>query len=164
MHGVRISHEHASITVTGVPNRPGTAATLFRAVATAGADVGVIAQHPCPTAPGRADISFTVPQPIAPTVVATLHEAGFDRVHLADRVAEVTLAGVGMRTDPAIAAIFSEALAMAGVHLALVSIEGTRISAICEQSQQEAAVHSLCEAFEVSTLTPVALTAPSLRS
>jgi len=64
-------------------------------------------------------------------------------------VAEVTLLGVAMRTDPAIPVIFSEALAMAGVPLTLVSLENHRLSAFCLERDVDAAVRSLCEAFEV---------------
>ncbi len=156
VQGVRISWESAGVTVSAVPDRPGAAARLFRAVASAGVSVGAIAQYPVP--PAAAEIAFTVPRNEVAPVAAALRAAGHDPV--VAPVAEVTLTGVAMRTDPAIPVIFSEALAMAGVPLRLVSLENHRLSAFCAESDVDAAVRSLCEAFEVPDYRAAARVTP----
>jgi aspartate kinase len=145
VQGVEISRGSAGVTVPAVPDRPGGAARLFRAVGSAGVSVGAIAQHP--VAAGTAEVAFTVPRTGVVAVVVALRAAGYAPVTAP--VAEVALLGVAMRTDSAIPAIFSEALAMAGVPLTLVSLENHRLSAFCQERDAGAAVRSLCEAFEV---------------
>ena len=144
VHSVGVGTAHAGITVS-LPNHPGAAAGLFRAVAAAGTSVGAIAQHPA--APGTATVVFTVSRPSCEAVTAVLAAAGY--APAAELLAEVTLAGVAMRTDPAIPAIFGESLAMAGVPLTLVTLENHRLSVFCQEPLAPAAVHALCEAFEV---------------
>lgn len=145
VQGVRISWAIAGITVASAPHLPGTAARLFHAVAAAGVSVGAIAQHPVSAT--HASIAFTVTRDSADIVLSSVREAGFAAV--AAPLAEVTLTGVAMRTDSAIPVIFSEALAMAGVALTLVSIENHRLTVCCAESVVDAAVRALCEAFEV---------------
>jgi aspartate kinase len=144
VHGVGVGTAHAGITVS-LPDRPGAAAGLFRAVAAAGAPVGAIAQHL--PAPAVATVVFTVPRTSCDAVVAALTAAGY--APAAELLAEVALAGVAMRTDPLVPAIFGESLAMAGVPLTLVSLENHRLSVHCPEPLAPAAVRALCEAFEV---------------
>lgn len=145
VQALRISCAIAGITVASVPHLPGAAARLFRAVASAGVSVGAIAQHPVSAT--HASVAFTVARDCADAVVSSLREAGFAAV--AAPLAEVTLTGIAMRTDAAIQVIFSEALAMAGVPLTLVSVENHRLTVCCAESVVDAAARALCEAFEV---------------
>jgi aspartate kinase len=142
---IRVSRAIAGITVTAVPHHPGAAARLFRAVAAAGVSVGAIAQPPASS--WHASVAFTVARDSADAVLSALRDAGFTAA--ATPLAEVTLTGVAMRTDPAIPVIFSEALAMAGVALTLMSVENHRLTVCCAESVVDAAVRALCEAFEV---------------
>lgn len=153
MHGVRTALTEAKVTVTGVPNHPGTTAALFKIVAELDINLGLVTQNPARAPAGRTDIAFTLAKPDGPATLATLRGArariGFHDVVLDSRVAVITLTGAGMRSDPAIAATFCEALARTGIHLEIVSIESNRISVVCEETSLDTAVHALCEVFEV---------------
>jgi aspartate kinase len=150
VHGIRISLGIAGITVAPVPHTPGAAARLFRAVAAVGVSVGAIAQHPVSAT--HAAVVFTVARDEAATVVSAVRAAGFPAV--AAPLAEVALTGIAMRTDGAVPVIFSEALAMGGVPLTLVSIENHRLTVRCAEPVVDVAVRALCEVFEVPDYRP----------
>jgi hypothetical protein len=140
--GVEVGAAHTGVTVS-LPHRPGAAARLFRAVAATGVSVGAIAQH---ATGATATVVFTVPGTRGAEVTRGL--AGYEAV--VEPLAEVTLTGAGLRTDAGTAVVFGEALAMAGVPLTLVSLENHRLSVFCPAALAPAAVHALCEAFEVA--------------
>lgn len=155
VHEVTVAPAHAGVTVS-VPDRLGAAARLFRVVARTGVSVGAIALHP--TAPHRSSVSFTVARAAVAAVARALTAAGYAPSF--GPLTEVVLAGVAMRTDPAIPVIFSESLAMAGVPLTLVSLENHRLSVFCAEPVAGAAVRALCEAFEVASTDHYGTVAP----
>lgn len=165
MHGVHASVTAAKITVTGVPDRAGATAAVFRLIAEQDVTPGMVSQNPAGAPAGRTAIALTVPSPAGPAVLAALGAArariGFHRVDLEADVAVVTLTGAGLRSDPTIPATFCEVLARRGIRMEIVSIENSRISVACGKHDLETAVRALCEAFEVGAGTQApALTTP----
>jgi aspartate kinase len=148
-----VTHDtsEAKVTVVGVPDRPGIAARLFRALADDAVNVDMIEQNV--SVRGLADISFTVPK--ADLVVATrvteavAQELGASFVtHDAD-IARLSLIGAGMKTNPGVAATMFETLAASGVNIEMISTSSIRISCVVRADQVEEGVRVLHRAFEL---------------
>jgi aspartate kinase len=148
-----ITHDtsEAKVTVVGVPDRPGIAARLFRALADAAVNVDMIEQNV--SIHGLADISFTIPK--ADLLVATrvteevAAELGAGSVsHDAD-IARISLVGAGMKTHPGIAATMFETLANNGVNIEMISTSSIRISCVVRADLVEDGVRALHAAFEL---------------
>ncbi len=147
--GVVADSSEAKLTVTGVPDRPGIAARLFRALADNHVNVDMIVQNV--SVHGATDISFTVPKDDLEAGLrvtsAIQAEIGGSDV-LADReIARVSLIGAGMKTHPGIAAKMFETLADQGVNIDMISTSPIRISCVVRGHQVDEAVQSLHAAF-----------------
>jgi aspartate kinase len=148
-----ITHDlsEAKVTVSGVPDRPGVAAALFRALAARGVNVDMIVQNT--SEHGHTDISFTVPHAdldASMEVVAGLKdELGIRDVQADPDVARVSVIGAGMKSNPGIAATMFECLADAGINIDMISTSAIRISCVVEQSQAERAVAVLHSTYEL---------------
>jgi aspartate kinase len=151
--GVAHDRSEAKITVVGVPDKPGQAAALFRAVANAEINLDMIVQNVSAAATGRTDISFTLPKTDGPTGMATLQKVqatvGFDSLVYDDHVGKVSLIGAGMRSHPGVSARFFGALADAGVNVELISTSEIRISVLVRDTDLDLAVQSVHDAFEL---------------
>jgi aspartate kinase len=149
--GVTHDTSEAKVTVVGVPDRPGIAARLFRALADEAVNVDMIEQNV--SVHGLADISFTFPKAdLAVASRVTEHvakELGAARVsHDAD-IARVSLIGAGMKTHPGVAATMFETLAAEGVNIEMISTSPIRISCVVRGGDVERAVRALHAAFEL---------------
>ncbi|HET9442359.1 MAG TPA: aspartate kinase [Acidimicrobiales bacterium] len=149
--GVVADSSEAKVTVTGVPDRPGVAARLFRALADNHVNVDMIVQNV--SVHGVTDISFTVPKSDLETGLHVARELqseiGSTDV-MADReIARVSLIGAGMKTHPGIAARMFETLAHEGVNIDMISTSPIRISCVVRAHQIDQAVQSLHSAFEL---------------
>jgi aspartate kinase len=148
-----VSHDtsEAKVTVTGVPDRPGLAARLFRALADRSVNVDMIVQNT--SLHGTTDISFTVPKIDLATSVDVANELadelGATGVTSDDDVARVSLVGAGMKTNPGVTATMFETLAADGINIDMISTSTIRISCIVRTEQVEQAVRSLHRAFEL---------------
>jgi len=148
-----VTHDtsEAKVTVSGVPDRPGVAARLFRALADKSINVDMIVQNT--SAHGTTDISFTVPLDDLPVAVetATAHaeELGASGVTADADVARVSLVGVGMKSHPGIAATMFETLANEEINIDMISTSTIRTSCIVAEDDVERAVRSLHEAFDL---------------
>jgi aspartate kinase len=141
----------AKLTVTGVPDRPGIAARLFRGLADRSVNVDMIEQNV--SIHGTTDISFTVPHQdldVALEVATTLKpEIGATDV-LADRdVATVSLIGAGMKTHPGVSATMFETLAQNGINIEMISTSAIRITCVVREELVEKAVSVLHDAFKL---------------
>jgi aspartate kinase len=139
----------AKITLSGVADRPGIAATLFRGLAERSVNVDMIVQNI--SHDGTTDISFTVPKD---DVAASLEVAEAMRPSLgavsviADQdVAQVSLVGAGMKTHPGVTATMFETLAASGINIEMISTSPIRISCMVRAEVAERAVQALHEAF-----------------
>jgi len=141
----------AKLTVTGVPDRPGIAARLFRGLADRSVNVDMIEQNV--SIHGTTDISFTVPRQdldVALEVATALKpEIGATDV-LADRdVATVSLIGAGMKTHPGVSATMFETLAQNGINIEMISTSAIRITCVVREELIEKAVSVLHDAFKL---------------
>ncbi|MEJ7702595.1 MAG: aspartate kinase [Geodermatophilaceae bacterium] len=149
--GVAHDRSEAKVTVVGVPDKPGEAAAIFRAVAGAEINIDMIVQNVSAAATGRTDISFTLPTADGPTAIAALRKVqdrvGFDNLLYDDHIGKVSLVGAGMRSHPGVSATFFTALAEAGVNVEIISTSEIRISIICRDTDLDIAVRAVHDAF-----------------
>ncbi|MDQ4071208.1 MAG: aspartate kinase [Actinomycetota bacterium] len=149
--GVTHDTSEAKVTVVGVPDRPGIAARLFRALADEAVNVDMIEQNV--SVHGLADISFTFPKAdlaVASRVTEEVaKELGAARVtHDAD-IARISLVGAGMKTHPGVAATMFETLAAEGINIEMISTSPIRISCVVRAGDVEKGVRALHSAFEL---------------
>jgi aspartate kinase len=149
-----VTHDttEAKVTVSGVPDRPGVAARLFRALADRSINVDMIVQNT--SAHGTTDISFTVPKADLPVSVETAQshstELGASGVTSDSNVSRVSLIGVGMKSHPGIAATMFETLANEEINIDMISTSTIRTSCIVRTDDVERAVRSLHAAFKLA--------------
>jgi aspartate kinase len=164
--GVAHDRSEGKITVYGVPDRPGEAAQLFRVLADAEINIDMIVQNVSAEASKLADISFTLPKSDGPAAIAALEKVkhtalealegvrntvGFSSVDFDQHIGKVSLVGAGMRSHPGVSAKFFGALADAGVNMELISTSEIRISVVCRDTDLDAAVRAVHDAFELGS-------------
>ena len=147
--GVVGDDSEAKITISGVPDQPGVAAKVFRALASADVNVDMIVQNVSEA--GTTDISFTLPaDDLAKSVeltTAIANEIGAEGVHPDDSIAKVSLVGAGMKTNPGVAATVFETLAANGINIEMISTSAIRISCVVAGEECDRAVAVLHTAF-----------------
>ncbi|MET0914378.1 MAG: aspartate kinase [Acidimicrobiales bacterium] len=150
--GVVDDDSEAKVTVTGVPDRPGIAAQLFRTLADADINVDMIVQNV--SEDGVTDISFTLPREAlaAGTTItgAIAEEIGAVGVTTDAQIARVSLVGAGMKSNPGVAATMFEVLAGEGINIEMISTSAIRISCVVPEDDLERAVVALHEAFDLA--------------
>ena len=141
----------AKLTVTGVPDRPGVAARLFRALADRLVNIDMIEQNI--SIQGMTDISFTVPHADLPAAVEVCRdlqpEIGATDVLADDEIATVSLIGAGMKTHPGVSATMFETLAAEGINIEMISTSPIRLTCVVRQALVEQAVILLHDAFKL---------------
>ncbi len=151
--GVAHDRSEAKITVLGVPDEPGEAARLFEAVTDAEINIDMIVQNVSTHGSSRTDISFTLPKDDGATAMAALQKVkekvGFEGLLFDDHVGKVSLVGAGMRSHPGVAAKFFAALGAAGVNIEMISTSEIRISVVCRDTDLDAAVRAIHDAFDL---------------
>ena len=146
-----VTHDtsEAKITVVAVPDRPGIAARLFRALAERGVNVDMIVQNT--SHDGTTDISFTAPKAdlAAAMEVCTpiAAEIGAREVTNDSTIARVSIVGAGMKTNPGVSATMFETLSAAGINIQMISTSTIRLSCVIDSSRVEDAVQLLHNAF-----------------
>ena len=153
--GVAHDRSEAKITVVGVPDKPGEAAAIFRAVSAAEINIDMIVQNISAAATGRTDISFTLPKTDGQSAMAALarikEQVGFEDLLYDDLVGKVSLIGAGMRSHPGVSATFFGALADAGVNIEMISTSEIRISVVVRGEDVDAAVTAVHSAFALDS-------------
>jgi aspartate kinase len=149
--GVAHDRSEGKITVVGVPDKVGSAASIFGIVAEAGVNIDMIVQNVSAIATGRTDISFTLPGADGHKTMETLRAAqekiGFQELLYDDRIGKVSLIGAGMRSHPGVSAQFFAALAEAGVNIQMITTSEIRISVVVSQGDVDNAVNATHQAF-----------------
>jgi aspartate kinase len=144
----------AKLTVSGVPDRVGIAARLFRALADRNINVDMVEQNV--SMEGTTDISFTVPHEdltVAKTVVDGLQaEIGASGVSADPDIATVSIIGAGMKTQPGVTATMFETLAAEGINIEMISTSAIRLTCVVRADLAEKAVTSLHRAFELEAV------------
>ncbi|MBS9374196.1 aspartate kinase [Rhodococcus sp. B50] len=151
--GVAHDRSEAKITVVGIPDTPGYAAKVFRAVADAEINIDMVLQNISKVETGKTDITFTCPKSDGPRAVELLtkqqSDIGFTQVLFDDHIGKVSLVGAGMKSHPGVTAKFCEALAGSGINIDLISTSEIRISVLVDDNELDDAVRALHAAFEL---------------
>ena len=151
--GVAHDRSQAKITVVGVPDKPGEAAAIFRAVADAQINIDMIVQNVSAAATNLTDISFTLPHSDGQTAMGTLDalkdKIGYETLLYDEKIGKVSLIGAGMRSHPGISAKFFTALAEAGVNIGMISTSEIRISVVVDEDDVDRAVQATHTAFDL---------------
>lgn len=149
--GVAHDTSEAKITVVGVPDKPGEAANIFRAIADSQVNIDMIVQNVSAASTGLTDISFTLPKTEGRKAIDALEKTrtavGFESLRYDDQIAKISLVGAGMKTNPGVTAGFFEALSDAGVNIELISTSEIRISVVTRADDVNEAVRAVHTAF-----------------
>ena len=149
--GIAFNRDEAKLTVLGVPDRPGIAAHILGPIADANIDVDMIVQNVGHD--GTTDFSFTVHRndfKKAMDVLQTVKsEIGAREIIGDDRIAKVSLVGVGMRNHAGIAGKMFKTLANENINIQMISTSEIKISVVVEDKYMELAVRALHQAFEL---------------
>ena len=142
------SADEVVFSVRNVPDRPGSAAAIFDAVAVEHVNVDTILQN---VVHESAEISFSVPAddvPAARRALARAQESvGELRIEEIDDLGKIALVGAGMRSHPGVAARMFRTLADAEINLRLISTSPIKVSCLIPRTEIEQAVRVLHEAF-----------------
>ena len=151
--GIAHDKSEAKITVVGVPDRTGTAARIFQAIADADINIDMIVQNVSAAATGLTDISFTLPKTEGASATAILQriqgEIGFQSIQYDDQIGKLSLIGAGMRSHPGVTATFFACLAEAGVNIEMISTSEIRISIVCRATDLDNGLRAAHTAFEL---------------
>ncbi len=147
------STSEARLTLVGVPNEPGAAASIFEALAQGNVNVDMIVQNEPVSAGGRAEISFTVDREDLRHAYAALQPLGgrlFGDLNTHEEMGKVSIVGAGMRSNPGVAAKVFAVLAEEGVNIDMISTSPIKISCVIARDRVEIAVAALHGAFELA--------------
>lgn len=152
VRGITYSKDEAKLTIVGVPDRPGIAGLIFNHLAEANIMVDMIIQNI--SEQDLADISFTVLKNESQKALRVLNDLvcdsmGAKEVKCDDKIAKVSVVGVGMKTHSGVAARMFDTLAKEGINILMISTSEIAISCVIESKYTELAVRSLHEAFEL---------------
>lgn len=146
---VAYNKNEARITITQVPDKPGTAAQIFEPVFKSGIVVDMIVQNT--STEGKTDLTFTVPKADFKQTLELLKEVapriGANQVIGDENIAKVSIIGVGMRNHAGIARKMFEILARENINITMISTSEIKISCVIEEKYTELAVRVLHEAF-----------------
>jgi aspartate kinase len=149
--GVSSDKNQAKITITQVPDSPGIAAKLFTPLSESGIIVDMIVQNV--SIEGHTDMTFTVPRTdFKKSIILTEKVAkklGARDIISDDKIAKVSLVGVGMKTHSGVASRMFSALAKEGINILMISTSEIKISCVVEEKYTELAVRALHDAFEL---------------
>jgi aspartate kinase len=149
LSGVTYDRDQAKITVVHVPDRPGVAARLFMPLSEHNILVDMIIQNA--STDGYTDMTFTVSRKdireATRIISEVVGEVGADRVEVDDKVAKVSIIGVGMISHAGVAAKMFEVLAREGINIMMISTSEIKISCVIDAKYTELAVTVLHDAF-----------------
>jgi aspartate kinase len=152
IRGVSLDKNQAKITLVGVPDKPGMAAHIFKALGDANVNVDMIVQnisHGAGTP--QTDLSFTADKPDllkAQKVIDGLKkEIGFRQAITTEKVGKLSIVGVGMKSHTGVAAKLFETLAREGVNIDMISTSEIKVSVVIDLAKGEAAMKAVHQAF-----------------
>jgi len=152
VRGVSLDKNQAKITLVGVPDKPGVAARVFKALGDATVNVDMIVQNISHgTGTPQTDISFTTDKPDllkAQKVIGGLKkELGLRDVITAEKIGKLSIVGVGMKSHTGVAGKLFETLAQNGVNIDMISTSEIKISVVIDLARGEAAMKAVHAAF-----------------
>ena len=153
--GIAHDTSEAKVTIRGVPDRPGVAATLFERLADNRVNIDMIVQNVGED--GSTDISFTVPESHANAArratTPLVEELGAHGLSVNSDIAKVSLVGAGMKSSPGVAARVFRALADARINIEMISTSPIRVSCVVRRESVEEAVRALHAEFDPPVIT-----------
>jgi aspartate kinase len=152
VRGVSLDKNQAKVTLVGVPDQPGVAARIFKAIGDANVNVDMIVQN---ISHGRGkpatDLSFTVDKPdllkARKVIDALKPDLGFAEVIATDNIGKLSIIGVGMKSHTGVAGKMFETLASEGVNIDMISTSEIKISVVVDLAKGEQAMKAIHEAF-----------------
>ncbi len=149
IRGVSIERNQAKVTLTRLPDRPGVAARIFRAIAEAGVIVDMIVQNI--SLEGSTDISFTLNADELPharrVLEPILADLCAEEIIARDGVAKLSVVGIGMRSHSGVAAQLFEILSAGGINIQMISTSEIKIAVILDESEIERAARLAHDGF-----------------
>ncbi len=151
IRGVSLSKNEAKLTLSGVPNRPGIAAGIFRTLADKGINVDMIIQNIGKST--DTDITFTVPKQDIDHAVNSLKalakKVGIKGISQDTKIAKISVVGIGMRSHAGVAAAMFEALGKNKINIEMISTSEIKISCVVKKTFAEKAVKVLHDHFKL---------------
>lgn len=149
VRGVAVDKDQAKVVVSQIPDKPGTAAKVFRALADAAIVVDMIVQNM--GRDGVANLTFTVPKTethkAQSLVNKVLAEVGGGKVEIFDNMAKLSIVGVGMKTHSGVAAELFQTLAAQHINIDLISTSEIKISVTVDAAKVDDAQRAVHTAF-----------------
>jgi len=152
VRGVSLDKNQAKVTLVGVPDKPGVAARIFKALGDATVNVDMIVQNISHgTGTPQTDISFTADKPDllkAQKVIEGLKkDVGYREVITAEKIGKLSIVGVGMKSHTGVAGKLFETLAKESVNIDMISTSEIKISVVIDLAKGEAAMKAVHAAF-----------------
>jgi len=152
IRGVSLDKNQAKVTLVSVPDKPGVAARIFKALGDAAINVDMIVQNVSHGSGKPAtDLSFTVDKPDllkAQKVIDGLKkEIGFGDVIATEKIAKLSIVGVGMKSHSGVAGKMFETLAKEGVNIDMISTSEIKISVVIDLAKGDQAMRAVHAAF-----------------
>ncbi len=152
VRGISLERKQAKVTITHVPDKPGTASRIFTALAEANVIIDVIVQNVSMS--GTTDISFTMSadelEKLGPVIDRVSKEVGAGEVIKKGGIAKLSVVGIGMRSHSGVAATLFECLGNGGVNIQMISTSEIKIAVILDESQIDHAAKLAHAAFGLS--------------
>lgn len=149
VRGVAVDKDQSKVTISSIPDKPGTAARVFRMLADSHIVVDMIVQNIGRN--GFANLTFTVPREDSrraeKAVAAILDDVGGGNVSVHDNIAKLSVVGVGMRTHSGVAASLFQTLAEHNINIDLISTSEIKISVIIELDRADEAARAIHKSF-----------------
>jgi aspartate kinase len=154
--GIACDKNDARVTLTGIAGGPGAAAAIFGALAAAGVNYDMIVESVA-QAGERTDLAFTVPSASLAHAAAALEarkeEIGYDALRTDAGICKLSIVGVGIRTNPEIAARMFATLAERKIDILAISTSEIKVSVLIPEDYTELAVRVLHTAFGLDAET-----------
>jgi len=152
IRGVTHDKNQAKITIFGVPDKPGTAFKIFNKIGEAEINVDMIVQSIGKD--DKATISFTVSKTDLRQALEIVKEVGKElgssEVLADEKVAKVSIVGVGMRSHSGVAARMFQSLARENINIQMISTSEIKLSCIIDENDVERAVQAIHDEFNLS--------------
>ena len=149
--GIAFNRDEAKLTITGVPDVPGVASKILCPISDANVEVDMILQNV--SAEGLTDFTFTVHRVDYDLALATLKKVAVDLNATgaigSDKIAKVSIVGVGMRSHAGVASRMFDSLAQENINIQMISTSEIKVSVVLDEKYLELAVRALHSTFEM---------------
>ena len=161
--GAAVTMDEARITLSGVPDKPGTSNAIFSAIARANITVDMIVQDA--GVGGISNISFTVPSAeLAPTLEAVqpiAEQLGIQDITSRDNVSKISVVGIGMAEQSGVSDRMFRALSDKSINIHMITTSQIKISVLVDRDQALEAINAVHQTFELDATSSDAVPAES---